>query len=395
MALTDFKTQFDNAYQEVWEKVLVAKKIANLRLEPMLKYGESVERVVFDISSVVVRPVTRGAASTIDSVTDTGELLTVNLEYEAAFHISDGEVTQAGPMNPGEVIGAQVALKVAADFDARIFAQVANASYAFDTGDLTTLTSNGTGVTWDATNIPLVITRGPAKLRYRNNQTLMNMALVIDSYRAAGLEQYLLGKSIDLAASVFANGYAGKVTGAEVYVSENLLSTSLLTLSGVLVNAQTITINGIVITSETTTSTAGSVQVGTADANVEDIAELINNPTTSVTNRRTAFSAANAALIKNMGLSATYSTSADTVTISAAGALTVSETQTNAAWTLTTLHCYYGKKGGIDAVLQDIKEVDMRPTADRRGTNVFSSYLGGVKVFTDGSKKFLDLKIAV
>jgi hypothetical protein len=36
----------------------------------------------------------------------------------------------------------------------------------------------------------------------------------------------------------------------------------------------------------------------------------------------------------------------------------------------------------------------MRPTADRRGTNVFSSYLAGLKTFADGAKKFLDVKIS-
>ena len=37
----------------------------------------------------------------------------------------------------------------------------------------------------------------------------------------------------------------------------------------------------------------------------------------------------------------------------------------------------------------------MRPTDDRRGTNVFSSYLAGVKTFADGAKKFLDVWVLV
>jgi hypothetical protein len=62
---------------------------------------------------------------------------------------------------------------------------------------------------------------------------------------------------------------------------------------------------------------------------------------------------------------------------------------------LTTLNCYYGKKGAIDLVVQDMKEVDIRPTADRRGNNIFSSYLAGIRTFTDGAKKFLNVKILV
>ena len=49
MSLTDFKPQFDNAYQEIFLKVLVSMKIANTRFKSTLKFGESVERVLYNI----------------------------------------------------------------------------------------------------------------------------------------------------------------------------------------------------------------------------------------------------------------------------------------------------------------------------------------------------------
>lgn len=394
MALTDFKPQFDNAYQEIFNKVLVAKKIANFRFEPVLKFGESVERVLFDISGVLVRDVVRGSASTIDAVTDSSELLTINFEKEAVFHISDGEVKQAGPLNPGEAIGGQLAIKVAAKFDAAVLSETLNAAYDFDTGDLTTLSSNGTPFALDATNTPLAITRMKAKLIHYNNQTLTNLVWVLDPYSAADLEQYLLGKSIDLAGYVFTNGYAGDVSGAEIFVSSNLTYTAVLTASDVFVNTQTVVIEGITFTSVSSIgSTAGNFLIGTAAESLGYLANLINNPgTTSAT--QVALSAANQNIIKNLGLSAVATATTVTITGVGSGALTLSETQTNVAWGSKTLHSYFGKKGGIDAVMQDVSEVDMRPTADRRGTNVFSSILGGYKTFTDGSKKFLDVLLA-
>ena len=86
MSITNFKPQFDNSYQEIFQKSLVAKEIMNTRFEPVLKYGGTVERVKVDLSGVRVRTVTRGAASTIDSITDSNELLTVILEKEAVFY---------------------------------------------------------------------------------------------------------------------------------------------------------------------------------------------------------------------------------------------------------------------------------------------------------------------
>lgn len=397
MALTDFKPHFDNSYQETFNKVLVSKSIANFRYAPILKYGETLERVAYDISNVVVRPTVRGSASTIDTVTDTSELLTVNLEYETSFHLSDGEATQAGPLNPGEVIGKEIAIKVATDLDARFFGEVVNAAYDFDNGDLTTLASDGTPITLSSTTVPQMVTRMPAKLR-KNNQMLTNACFVIDSYAASEIEQYLLSKSIDLAGSVFANGYAGKISTAEIYVSENLTGEAVLTDSGTFSDGETFTINGVVFTMKTALSSgpavAGEIVIG-ADlaASMTNIAAALNAPgTTSAT--FTALSAADQATITALKLTATASATTVTIVCKGSGRLTLAETGGSTSWSKNFIHCYFGKKGAIDLAVQNIKEVDMRPTDDRRGTNIFSSYLAGLKTYADGAKKFLDVMIS-
>jgi hypothetical protein len=400
MALTDYKAQFDNAYQEVFQKTLVAKEIMNTRFERVLSYGASVTRVAFDISAVQVRTVTRGSASTIDTVLDTPETLTINLEKEAVFHISDGEATQTGPLNPGEEIGKQVARKVAVDLDGRCFAEVRNALYDFDTGDLTTASSNATPITLSSTTVPQMVTRLAAKLRRVNNQdTMTNMALVVDSYAAGDIAQYMLGKSIDLAATIFQNGRVpdAPVAGGRLYVSENLQGEAVLSIATTPTDADTVTINGVVFTFKTTLGvTAGNVAIaGSADAARLNLSELINAPGTTDAGQ-VALSAANQLLMAN--IVATDDAAANTMTIvgTGTGRFTLSETLTDAtdAWTKNFIHAYYGKRGAIDLVIQDLKEVDMRKTDDRRGTNVFSSYLAGIKTFADGAKKFLDVLIA-
>lgn len=417
MALTDFKPHFDNAYQEVFQKTLVAKEIANTRFESVLKFGESVERVAFDISGVQVRDTVRGSASTIDTVTDNSELLKINLEKEAAFHISDGEVTQAGALNPGEVIGGKIARKVAISLDGRVFAETLNADYDFDTGDLTTGASTGVPITLSSTTVPQLTTRMSAKLQYKNNQDVMsNMVLVVDPYSAADIAQYLLGKSIDLAGSVFKNGYTDVVNNAKMYVSNNLTGEAVLGMAAIPTAGNTVVINGVTFTFVSTIgATAGNVLIsGTADLARANLAALINNPgTTTVVG--VALSAADQATLRDTtGLvsrtvtssvdtdttytAATNDNTADTLTIVGvgSGAMVVSATfnTTSDSWSKNFVHAYYGKKGAIDLVIQDLKEVDMRPTADRRGTNVFTSYLAGVRTFADGKKKFLDVLIA-
>lgn len=399
MALTDYKVAFDNSYQEIFQKTLVAKDIANMRLEPMLTYGGSVTRVALDLSGVLVRTVSRGSASTIDAITDSTETLTVNIEKEAVFHISDGEVTQTGPLNAMQTAGKEIARKVALDLDGRLFAEVPNALYAFDNGDLTTGASTGTPITLSSTTVPQMVSRMSAKLRNKNNQEIMtNMVLVVDSYAASDITQYLLGKNIDLAGSVFKNGYTGDVANAQMYISENLTSTSVLSIATQPTDGDTVTIAGVVFTFKTTLgSTAGNVAIaGSADAARLNLSELINAPGTTDAGQ-VALSAADQLTMSKYV--ATDSASANTLTLvgTGTGRTLVSETLTDGtdAWTHNYLNCYFGKKGAIDMVVQDMKEVDVIRTSDRRGHNVFSSYLAGIKTFADGAKKFLNVKILV
>lgn len=394
MALTDFKPQFDNSYQEIFQKTTVAKEVMNSRFENTLRYGESVERVALDISGVIVRDVIRGSASTIDAVTDSSELLTINIEREVAIHIADGEVTQAGPLNPIERLGAELGKKVAVDLDAKCFAEVVNASFDFDNGDLTTQTSSGTAITLSSTTVPQMTSRMAAKLRRRNNiDTSSNMAFVVDAYAASDIAQYLMSKNIDLAGYVFQNGFAGTIGdgAASLYVSENLTGETVITGTGTFSNGETIVINDITFTAVSSIgSTAGNFLIGAnLAASLTNLAGLINNPTTT-SSTQVALSTANAGVVDLWTATATSTTV--TIVMPGSGRPIVSETCANASAS-SFFHAYFGKRGAIDLVIQDMKPSDMRPTADRRGTNVFASYLAGVKTYADGAKKFLDVLI--
>jgi hypothetical protein len=400
MALTDFATRFDNAYQETFQKALVAKSVMNTRFEKVLKYGESVERVAYDIAAVRVRDTVRGSASTIDVITDSPELLTINLEKEAVFHLSDGEVTQAGPLNPAQTIGKDVAIKVAGDLDGRCFAEVHNAAFNFDTGDLTTGASTGVPITLSTTTVPQMTTRMAAKLRAKNNvEPLGNMVFVVDSYAAADIEQYLLGKDIDIAGSVFKNGYAGVVRNAQLIVSERLSGQATLTFSNVSKADETITINGVALTAKATPAAAGQFDIeGSAAAQAATVAAAINNTAGHAAGAGDAddyfeLTAANRAIWEEAGITATVSGAVVTVR-SRSGRMVVAETHDDAAWSNNALCAYFGKKGAIDLVVQDMKQVDIRPTADRRGMNIFTSYLAGIRTFADGKPKFLKVLIA-
>lgn len=400
MSLANFQEHFSNSYEEVFQKTLVAKEVMNTRFEPTLRYGESIERFAYSIDGVLPRSVTRGSASTIDTVSDSVALLSVNLEFEMAFHISDGEMTQAGPLNPGTIIGGKIAHKLSQHLDGKCFAEVLNAEYDFDNGDLSgALTSTGTPITLNTTTVPQMVSRMPAKLMNKNNiDATSNTVLVVDALAASDITQYLLGKNIDLAGSTFKNGYTGPVHNAEMYVSENLTGEVVVGIATNVTANDTLVVEGVTFTAKATPAAAGEFDVaGSADATRAIIANAINNSSTGQDSASGYFqvSTANQNTLRNKDIVAVNDDTANTLTITGRGRLSVSETFTAVADTVSTnvLHAYFGKRGAIDLVVQDMQEVDMRKTADRRGYNIFSSYLAGLKTFDDGAKKFLDVLI--
>lgn len=400
--LDAFKTAFSNTYQEVFQKVLVAMKIANTRLLSDLHYGKAIERVAVDISAANVEDITAYTDMTSQVVSDSAETLTVNQNKGIMFQLSEKEIVQAGPLNPGEFIGAKLAEKVAIYVDGDVLAQTVNAAYAFDAGDLTTMSSTGTPITINSTTAPQMAMRMPAKLR-KNNQTLSNMAFVIDSYGISDLFQYLLGKNADFVNSMFQNGYVGEqVAGAKVYVSENLTGEAVLSLATNVTAGDTITINGVVFTARAVPSLPGEFDVaGSADATRAIIANAINGSATgkdSATGYFEVSAADRITLSKTLRLTATNDDTANTLTIvgKGSGRLTVSETLTDGtdAWTKNFIHAYFGKEGAIDVVIQKDVKADMRPEPKQPTTNIISRVLYGIKTFADGSRKFLDVKIS-
>jgi hypothetical protein len=397
MALNDFSKKYIMRYEDILSKKMVGLKIANTRFQSDLNFGDTVTRFVLNLSAVRVRAFTNLTDQTIDPLTDSTETMTVNVQVGAVFPIARLEKIQAGALDPAMVAGQEIATKVANYLDAQILAETKNAWAVFDTGNLTTSTANGTPITLSSTTVPQMVAQTYAKM-FSNNVAMSNMIWVLDPWSISQIAQYPIGKDITSANTVFINGFSGNLFGAEVYASNNLTAEATLVFTGNSVNAETVTIGGIVFTGVTTIgSTAGNFLVSASDSTtgITSLAGLINDPgTTSST--QVALTAANQIKLTDiLGLSA-VATSATVLTVTAKGAsrLTVSETQTNATWATNFVHCYYGMKGAIDVAIQDQPTVLMRDEAKQLTTNIFNNVVAAIKTFSDGSQKFLDVKIA-
>ena len=401
MSLVTFKEQFDNAYQAVFDKVLVAMEIANTRLEQQLTYGASVKRVKYALAPIRVRNITIGQNRTIDQLNDSGETLQVNKNKGSDFRISRKEMVQAGPLNPAESIGSEVAKKLSRYIDADVFAEVKNALQTFDAGDLTTMASSGTPITLSTTNVPQLLAQGRAKLR-RGNQDLTSLALVLDSYGGSVIEQYVMSKNIDLAGAAFQNGYAGPVGGAELDLSENLLAEAIITIASNPTNGQTFSVNGFVYTFVSSLgSTPGNVLIDTGtgvDVTRDNLIDALLQDAATAGVKYVAWTDADPNYDQSnwvdLQIAAVDNDTTDQITFTGTGSGRLAFGGT-ATFTIASnlVHAYYGKKGAIDVVIQDLAEMEMVDDPYQRAKIVRADAIYGIKTFADGRPQFLDVHL--
>ena len=374
-----------------------------MRFESAIKKkGDTVHRFALNLDNVRVRNVTDPYADrTIDPIADSDELLTINYYKSAQFQLSSKDTLQAGDLHPMSYAGAKIAEKVAIAVDADILYETLNAGFDFDTGDLTTLAANGTPITLSSTTVPQMAQRMRAKLKYRNQQNSMNLCFVCDEYTIASIGEYLAGKQTEYSLAPFENNVVKdmKLGGAEIYASENLTAEAVLGMATTPTNGDTVVINGITFTFVITIgTTAGNVLIGgSADAARANLTALINNPDVT-SSTQVAVSAANQALLQDaLQAVATNNDTTNKMTLVARGAgrLILTETFTDGTdtWDKNFIHCYFGKKGAIDVVMQQDVDMWTRDESKKRVTNVFVDALYGIKTFADGTKKFLDVLI--
>lgn len=392
--LTYFIEGFSNRYQDTLNKVLVADKVANRRLEKDVKIGKKFSRFILDLSGVIVRTESRYSDRTIDTMSDSTEYIEIDQDKYVATKMHKFEKLQNGPLKAGEEAGKQMAQKLKQYVDASVFAEVINAYDTFDDGDIGGTAGNGLDFT--VNNLPKVASLLPAKLK-TNNVEGGNMCYVMDPIMVAIIEQTLLGKDINATDNTFKNGFSGNLVKYEVYESNNLTYTARLTPSTDPLNTETIVIGGVTFTFVTTIgTTAGNVLCGTNTATtIDNLVKLINDPATT-TATGVALAAADIKKIRDTyRCVATDGTTYMDLKCIGSGRLTLSETLSDGAWSLKKLHAYAGKKNQIDLVMQQDVMPDVRPEPRQPVNNIMVDALFGLKFFADAKQKVLDLQVLV
>ncbi|HOU69014.1 MAG TPA: hypothetical protein PKW49_10655 [Paludibacteraceae bacterium] len=398
-ALTTFKEAFVPRYQDILGKTMVGFVVGNTRLQSQLTEGKTVSRSIADFSDIYVRDVTRYTDRTINGVGDSNEQLTIDKQKSADFKLDSWDKLQNGPRKIGELAAKECTLKLRRYMDADILGQTLNAFDTFDDGDIGGTAGNG--IALSTTNFAQVFSDLGAKLAANDVEDNGDLVLVTDPYVLSIANQTLLGKNIEMTGTTFKNGYSGPIVGFRTYRSNNLTFTASLSLAQDVTATDTVSIGGVVFKFVSSLSSgpavAGEVLAGAnAAASRANLIAAINNAAGAGTTYTEVSDADRKKLIGWRVVASASGTSVNLV-CTGSGRLSVTETLTHASnvWSKKMIHCYAGRKKGVDMVIQSDINPDPRPEPRQKTVNFLIDALYGYKTFADGARTFLDFQIAI
>lgn len=361
--------------------------IASTEERSSLTYGDRVHRPYH--SRIPVQTYTKGSAITMSDVNTTDEYLDVDQAKLAGFYLDDIDKIQ-NKYNTMDKLTVETGYQVSNLIDRNILGQVAN----FSLGN-TTAASLAVG------NLVEAFSTAKATLFNNGAEESKDWYTVVDGDTAALIEQVTLFNGFQKADSVLEKGwglnmYMGKWLGLNIFKSQNLPTSAVLTIANAPSDGETVTINGVVFTFKTTLgTTAGQVLINsTADAAALNLSRAINGTGTSGTDYYPLATADRTALT-NRGVTSTPTAGSDIVTVTSAGKMTLAETLAGSGdgWATQTMKMPVGVMGNIDLVLQSNVNTVFKDVDDKLGKNVITWALYGYKTFVEGAQRGYSLYI--
>ncbi len=387
--------------QEVFWPETVWTPQANFRLEAELKDGDTVKRLI--PSKMVPQSYTRYNNLNFQNGTTSAEQLQVNTTPTIPFIISDLDELQSTP-KARQKFTEMASEQLNTIINGYFTAEVTNAKSVIDAADFGG--TSGNGATVSPANVAKMFALAQKKvgrlnvMKFGAGQAPFAANLTPDVYQA--LIEYLAGKESILGDKTGENGHAGQYFGFDLYVHNGGYFTGTLKLATNPTANDTVTFK---VADQTITltfvsaigSTAGNVLIGaSADATRTNLAALLNAPGTT-TSTGVALSTDQQAVLYG---STWTNDGANNVTVTWRG---VGAPVTSSSLTAATdgfvsgkniSHLLFTKKGAIDFVIQRYPKIQVDSAEDRIEEFKIKPYtLFGVKTFSDGAKKMIDIKV--
>lgn len=365
---------------------LVGKKIARTDFRAELVTGQTIDwPTTTDMRTQTYTP---GTNLTIDNNVAASDTMTINQSLASTWTMDPNSQRQAEDKTVNDKLASQASFRIASSIDQSIFNTAVNGA-----------SNTQAGGTLSVSNIYSTLTTGLATLQ-RNNIDLVPFA-VLDPERVALLSQAEIANGFNKADVALSNGFVGdSAVGLKIFRSNNLPTSSVLTMDTQPTANDTITIAGVTWTfiADGGTATAGQLKIG---ANLSDAQAIlkaaINGTDAPSAGDYVDVSTANRRKLQNADV--TFGTfSANAATITAYGKQNNSETFTAASnvFGTETGSLLLGGIGAISLGMQIEPTMASAPIPERpMETNYAVHTLFGTKVFDRDSELLVNLTINV
>lgn len=370
--------------------------IADVSFEGELKNGDTFHRTYR--SSNRPRRYVRGSDIDIKDKTDTDETLVVDQEFATGFYVDDFDEVQNN-YDAAANYGKDDGVYLSNEADASILGEVLNAASANVVDASLVGGTAGEGLSISTSNVLAVFSAAKKLLRKQNVPIEEGLYAVCSAELEEVLIQYGAGRDTSQGDQAVMNGFFGKFYGFQLYSSNQLTGTAVLALATQPTNGDTITIQGVDFTFVSSIgSTAGNVLIGgNVDETRGHLAALLNNPATT-NGDQVALTGDDLALFDNNGSAVNDDTGNTlTVTLKGVGVLEVSSNLTDGTdgWTAAKQiqHNVFGVRGGMAYIAQKTPRLSFKDEPKRHGGNILNGILYGTKMFNDGKKMTVDVKL--
>ena len=380
-------TAFNEAFwaremQGVFFKENVVLPLANTELRDTLTAGTVVHKPYR--SYLADQTYTKGQdISTFNDLTGTDDYLTVDTTKVVPFYVDDLDRIQ-NKWDSAAIYAADASRVLNNRIEQAVLAKYSDANGFISAQDLGGSGTGSTAIT--QANIANLFAVASRKLEAADVPT-NSLAAVIGPRLMEQLKLYVGSRETGFGDTVGANGKVGTRFGFEIYQSNNVPFSALITYGSSTSNpgnTETFSVGGVVFTFVSSIgSTAGNVLIETnAVDTMTNLCDAINNTTTNVGVKWIALSAADRRRLLKNAIVATNSTT--TFTLAGYGDVALAEGSAGVANFAITTNAQYPvfmMKNAIDLVIQKSPSVEFRVAEKRLGRYVYPWTIYGVYTF--------------
>ncbi len=375
-----------------------AMAIANTTLRDLLAgAGNSVERVI--VSYPASETYTPGTDLSNFAISGSKETLTVDTFKASRVTIDDTEKVQS-IIELGTNISNKQMKAHNNQIEQAVLAEVTNASWTLDDGNVGGTSGNDAVV--NTNTVPQFFTAADTKLD-ATDAPKQGRTAVVGTHFLNQLKLQQAARATSFGDGVNTRGVVANLFGWDILYSNNLPYTAVLSMATQPTSGDTITIAGVVITLHATLPASAGVDIRTdVDTTRGFLRDLINynngtggTVSGTVGTDFTDVSTENRFMWQKRGLLAVDSASADTLTITGYGDISVSETLTDTTdgFTSKRQDSLFCVRGCIDMVVQMPPKVEVVRDPDQFADIVKSLIGFGKKTYADGAREMVRVKI--